>query len=72
MDQIELGRWFGRLEATMEDHGRRLSRLEQRRPARASFPWKDMLPVAYGLLILAIAYFGKGPIQEAAIKLISP
>lgn len=32
MDHLELGHRLGWMEATMQEHGRRLSRLEQRRP----------------------------------------
>ncbi len=49
----EIPRLIGRLEATVEDHGRRLSKLEERR--RPSVPWLELLPYAYGMAILAAA-----------------
>jgi hypothetical protein len=49
----EIPRLIGRLEATVEDHGRRLSKLEERR--RLGVPWMELLPYAYGMAIVAAA-----------------
>lgn len=49
----EIPRLIGRLEAIVEDHGRRLSKLEERR--RPGVPWMELLPYAYGMAILAAA-----------------
>lgn len=77
MDQIELGRVLGYLQARqdgqeeiLQDHGRRLSRLEKRRP-HAGVPWKDLLPIAYGVTILGLAVAGKMSIVEA-VRIVSP
>ena len=57
MDQmLELGRAIGRMEAELQDHGRRLSKLEKRRPP---VDWKPMLPYIYGVTILGLAVAGK-------------
>lgn len=50
----DIPRLIGRLEATVEDHGRRLSKLEER-PRRAEIPWMELLPYAYGMAILMAA-----------------
>jgi hypothetical protein len=64
MDQMELGRWFGRMEATLEDHGRRLLKLESRRPQEVT-DWRATLPYIYGVTILALAILGKISWAEA-------
>jgi hypothetical protein len=46
----EIPRLIGRLEATVEDHGRRLSKLEERR--RLGVPWMELLPYAYGIAMI--------------------
>lgn len=81
-NQFDLGRTVGYLEATvteqgrtLKDHGLRLSKLEER--PRPSIPWKDLLPYAYGIVMIiaalvavlsgklsameAISVLGKGP-----------
>lgn len=65
MDQIELGRWIGRLEATLEDHGRRLGDLESRRSSSDTNRLAALMPYAYGATIIGLAVAGKLTVLEA-------
>jgi hypothetical protein len=69
MDQIELGRYMGRTEAILEDHGRRLSDLEQSRPSsngsRLPALLVSLMPWAWGAVVIGLAIAGKLTVLEA-------
>lgn len=78
MDQFELGRRYGRLEAIVEDHSNRLRDLEQReteshRPRsrdRDPSPLATLMPyLMYGVSLLGLAIAGKITWLQMADKL---
>ena len=64
-------RSLGRIEGTLESHGERLDRIEDREHNRKPHFQpveyaKALAPIAYGLTVLVLAKFGKTSLLDAA------